>query len=258
VKNNDANNGFNEQPGNFGLPGNYFQKSAYSILNKIEWQEEHKDFPKLNTHKNKNGFIVPASYFSKNELQLELMQYPNLISLKNVNAFRVPENYFEGRETAELSKVLNESANDLQSFHILGSIKKENNFTVSQDYFSKNGLRLINLLEPGKRARVIHLFSRRIGYAVAAMLLIAIGIWIYNFYFAPVQMKDCGTIACVDKQDLVKTKNLESLDNEELYELVNPKELEKKLEIKEDKNVKKDLKDSSLKSIPTDDLLDEI
>jgi hypothetical protein len=258
VKNDDTNNESNEKPGNFGLPGDYFQKSAHSIFNKIEWQDEHKEFPNLNNLKNNNGFTVPGNYFSKNEHQLELIQYPNLLSLRNESAFNVPENYFETLETIELSKVLNEGTHDLQSFYILGSIKKENNFVVDGNYFSDNEARLMHLLGFDKRTRVIRLFSRRIGYALAAMLLIVIGVWIYNFYFTPVQMKDCGTIACVDKQDLVKTKNLETMDNDELYELVNPKELEKKLEIKDDKNVKKNSKDSSLKSVPTDDLLDEI
>jgi len=90
------------------------------------------------------------------------------------------------------------------------------------------------------------------------MLLVVISVWIYNYYFKPVEVNDCGTIACVDRMDLVKTKNLEALDNEELYELVNPAELEKNLNSGRDKKTPTISPDSGLKDIPTEELLDEI
>ena len=251
---------FNSEPGNFGLPGGYFQKSATSIFNKIEWQEEHKDFPKLTELKHQNtnyGFNVPVEYFAKSAEHFENLRYPALFSLKRNSGFSVPADYFEQAEVNELGKVLSDAKDELFSFENLTSLTKENNFKVDGDFFERSDKQIHSLLEKPAKGRVINLFMRRIAFAGAALLVVSLGLWIYNFYFATAELKDCGTMACIDKQDLVMTKNLESMDNEELYELVNSGDLEKKLDIKEQpKN--KETKDSSLKELSTDDLLDEI
>jgi hypothetical protein len=57
------NNENNGGPNNFGLPEDYFKKSAGSIMNKIEWLEEHKAYPNLTGLKKESGFVVPALYF---------------------------------------------------------------------------------------------------------------------------------------------------------------------------------------------------
>jgi hypothetical protein len=87
---------------------------------------------------------------------------------------------------------------------------------------------------------------------------VVLGIWLYNFYFTPVAVKDCGTMACVDKIDLLKVKHLEGLDNDELYELVNSKKLEQKLEKKPNKNSEKQDSVNELDERVTDALLEEI
>lgn len=251
---------FNNEPGNFGLPGGYFQKSATSIFNKIEWQDEHKDFLKLTELKRQNthyGFNVPVEYFSKGAEHLENLRYPTLFSVKRKSGFIVPADYFEQAEAGELGKAMSDVKDELFSFKKLASLPKENNFKIDEGFFGKSSEHIHSLLEKPAKGRVINLFARRIAFAGAALLVASIGFWIYNFYFATAELKDCGTMACIDRQDLVKSKNLESLDNEELYELVNSGDLEKKLEIKEQtKNT--ETKDSSLKDFSTDDLLDEI
>lgn len=251
---------FNNEPGNFGLPGGYFQKSASSIFNKIEWQDEHKDFLKLTELKRQNthyGFNVPVGYFSKNAGHLENLHYTTLFSLKRNSGFIVPADYFEQAEVNELGKVMSDAKDELFSFEKLASLTKENKFKIDGDFFEKRDKQIHSLLEKPVKGRVINLFTRRIAFAGAALLVASLGFWIYSFYFATAELKDCGTMACIDKQDLVKSKNLESLDNEELYELVNSGDLEKKLDIKE-QTKNKETKDSSLKDLSTDDLLDEI
>jgi hypothetical protein len=257
--NEDKENSKNKEGSeNFGLPEGYFQKSTQSIFNKIEWQEEHKNCPSLLSLKGKTGFIVPENYFIKSEVKLELIEYKELSAAKEGKGFVVPENYFRNNLLI-LQKMLVGEANELQTVDRLSSIQKRNNFSVETDYFSKSESRLKTLLTEGnKPARVISLFTRRVIYSAAAVLIIALGLWIYNFYFIPVAVKDCGTIACVDKQDLVKMKNLENLDNDELYELVDPQKLEKKLEKQKTNDKNKKGTDSSLKQLSTEDLLDEI
>lgn len=252
------NNNLNNEPDNFGLPGDYFQRSAASIMNKIEWLEEHKQFPRLEQLKNKPGFIVPENYFERLESKLELLDYPQLVKLGNNGGYIVPANYFENAEVRELSKVL-KGEDDLSAFSNLNSIKKENPFTVSENYFEASSQKIHASVQ--KPAKVISLFSGRVLYsAAAAIAAIILGVWIYNYYFKPVVSGDCGTIACVDKKDILKSKSLETLDDDQLYEIVDTKKLEEKLEKKENKQDKKEQKeaDTSLNNISTEDLIDEI
>jgi hypothetical protein len=249
------NNNLNNEPNEFGLPGNYFERSAGSIINKIEWLDEHKEFPRLAELKNKQGFIVPANYFETCENKLELINYPTLLKQHKQTGFEVPANYFEEAETLELSKVFDDTQ-ELSGFKVLSSLKKENPFTIKENYFDQSQKQILEANT--KTARVIGLFSARTLYsAAAAVAAIVIGIWIYSYYFAPVVTGDCGTLACVDKNDIVKSKSLENLDDDQLYEIVDTKKLEEKLEKKEDKKEKKHA-DTSLNNISTDDLMDEI
>ena len=258
MKDENENNQANENPGNFGLPEDYFQKSAHSIMNKIAWEEEHKHFPKLRAVQKESGFTLPENYFSENEQRLDSIQYPGLRAVQKINPFRVPENYFAAQEASELGKVIVSIENEAVIFKALDSIEKRNSFSVPENYFQENTDRLTRSLNP-KTARLIPLFVKRAGFAVAAMLLVVIGVWIYNFYVAPSEAEDCGTIACLDKKDLVKITNLERLDDDELYELVDPTALEKKLETSGNSVApnNKNEKDSSLENIP-DELLDDI
>ncbi|MBA2612781.1 MAG: hypothetical protein H0U95_12470 [Bacteroidetes bacterium] len=260
---NNENNDLNKEPNKFGLPKGYFKNSANSIIHKIEWIEEHKAYTYLNSLKKESGFIVPAEYFNENEIKLELIEFPTLFNLNKTVAFKTPSNYFEELETLQLSNLLVEEENELVAFKKLSTVKKQNNFKVNEDYFNASQQKLAaTLLNDKKETKVIKLFSAKVWYAAAAVLTITLGLWVYNQFYKVEEFKDCGTLACVDKIDLVKAKHLESLDNDELYELVDTKKLEKKLHDKTDtktetKNDKKDL-DTSLKNVSTDDLLDEI
>ncbi|MBL7921219.1 MAG: hypothetical protein JNJ40_12955 [Bacteroidia bacterium] len=260
---NNENNELNKQSNKFGMPEGYFKKSANSIMQKIEWIEEHKAYPNLSGLKKESGFVVPVYYFNKTENKLELIEFPTLNAIDKINNFKTPAHYFE---SSDFSYLLNEES-ELESFEKLKSIEKKNNFKVEENYFKVSEEKIATvLLNEKKEARVIKLFSSKIWYAAAAVLTITLGLWIYNQYYKVETLQDCGTLACVDKFDLVKTKNLEALDNDELYELVDTKKLEEKLEAKpekkselkkEEKSEKKDL-DTSLKNVSEEDLLDEI
>jgi hypothetical protein len=248
----NENNQFNKESTDFGVPNGYFQKSAVAIFNKIEWEQEHKSFPKLLQLKSQHGFITPSAYFSKIEQKIELLDLPILFSLKKVNSFTVPVGYFENVEVSELAKILD----DKELF--LPSLVKQNPFKVSDEYFSIRHRQLEHLLQPTPSFKVVKLFSVKSALAIAALLVVVLGIWLYNSYFTPVAVKDCGTIACVDKVDLLKIKHLEGLDNDELYELVNSKKLEQKLETKSNKNSEKQDSVSEIDESVTDALLEEI
>ncbi|HOZ86765.1 MAG TPA: hypothetical protein PL029_03355 [Bacteroidia bacterium] len=245
------NTAFNGNP-EFGLPDGYFQKSAGSVFNRIEWLEEHKDLPALSAARNKDLFTVPRGYFAAAEEKLELLDCPVLLASGKKSGFTVPADYFNEAEVTELSKVMGatESALDF--------ISRQNNFSVKPGYFEQNEKRLQNLLlNQDKPARVLFLFNTKAWMAAAALLVLALGFWMYDFYFVPAAAKDCGTMACIDRADLLKSKNLEALENEELYELVNTKKLEQELE-KKSAPTQQDKKSDSLRDEALDELLDEI
>ncbi len=235
-------------PNPFGLPAGYFQQSARSVFDKIEWLEEHKEFPVLASLQDKQAFAVPASYFEHRE---ELLHYPALMALKKQQPFAVPDGYFEAQEVNELAKVMNAEENTF------AFIPKQNSFSVPAAYFAEKELQLQQVSAIQARpARIIFLFGPKARLAVAAMLVAALGLWIYQANSPVEELKDCGTIACIDKIDLLKSKSLESLETDELYDLVNSKDLEKKMQNKETKSA--DKSHDSLDESLIDELPDEI
>ncbi|WP_317898546.1 hypothetical protein [Aurantibacillus circumpalustris] len=253
----NKNNQFGEGSTNFGLPEGYFQKSAGSIFNKIEWQDEHKEFPQLLKFKQADNFKVPESYFVRKESELELIYFPILVGLRNKGVFEVPQHYFEEKGIDELTTLVANDINTLETFATLDSLEKTNSFRIPENYFEEKSKAIAQKLQP-QSGKIVNLFSRRLGYAVAAILVVVLGLWIYNIYFTGLQAEDCGTIACLDKKDLVKTKTLERLDDDELYDLVDPSLLEEKIQNTDTKNSNSKTKDTSFKEISVEDLLDGI
>lgn len=246
------NNSFNSESGNFGLPESYFQKSANSIFNKVEWLQEHKQFVRLSELKNGKGFIVPENYFETSECKLELIYSPHLFSRTKDPGFKIPPNYFEDKMVDALQDNLKEDENELSPNKKSHSFSKQNPFDINADYFTQSERKITAAIFPS--VRIVKLFHPKIWYsAAAAIFAIAIGVWVYSQYFS-INDKDCGTLACIEKRDLLKSNNLENLESDELYELVDSKKLEEKLEKKPSKNKA----DTSFKNISAEDLLDEI
>ena len=248
----DFENNDYQGPNNFGLPEGYFENSAGSILNKIECIEELKEFKNLSLLKKENNFVVPENYFANSDVRFELFDYPKLLRLKKVNPFIVPENYFESNATKLNTS---DSENELFGFEKLSLIEKQNSFTVSENYFVKSEQKITSALI--KEAKLIRLFSTKAWYsAAAAVLTITLGLWIYTQYFK-VADNDCTTLACITKAELMKTKNLENIDNDDLFELVDTKKLENNLDGSSD-NKESKKKSDSLKDVSVDDLPDGI
>ena len=241
------NTGENNESKGFDLPKDYFNDFSASVLNKIEWIKEHKEFPLLEKMKEKHGFIVPENYFEKLEVKQELLLYPLLSSTIKQNNFEVPSSYFE-----ELDASLN-AGNEEKVFPILDGIQKINAFTVPENYFHVTAEKIESQLST--KTKVINLFSVKTWtVSAAAILVITLGFWLFSSYFSPAE-KDCGSLACIDKSELLKNKNLENVENDELYEVVDTKKLEENLNKKPSENKKTN--DSS-DQISTDDLPDEI
>ena len=236
------------------MPEGYFVRSAKTIQQKLEWQDEHANFPHLLALGRTSGFSVPKHFFESSEVRLEQIAYPVIAGVKKENPFVSPDQYFE-TSAEHLAFVTSAAERDLSTLH---AIEKKPIFETPEQYFETNSLRLQTLLEDHKGGTVLQLFRNRIAFAAAAMLLITLGLWWFNTRSASSLTQDCGSMACLDKSDLVKTNNLENLDDEELYELVNSNELEKILSSPvEPSNSSKDSSQQE-PDMDTDALLDEI
>lgn len=245
-KEQENNNELNDSKG-FHMPDGYFDHFSVSVMNKIEWIKEHKEFPLLEKMKGKHGFVVPDQYFESSEVKHELLLYPQLSSLQKQNNFHVPDQYFE-----DLESVL-EFSNSEETNLLLSGIPKTNSFHVPENYFENNSQKITEQLSV--KTKVIQLFTAKTWYtAAAAVFVISLGLWLFSQYFSPVT-KDCGSLACIDKSELTKTKNLENVETDELYEVVDTKKLEESLNSPSKENKK--INDSS-DQISTDDLPDEI
>lgn len=252
----NLNNPYNSESNQFGLPNGYFQKSAGNILNKIDWEEEHKTFPRLLSLKKHHGFSVPENYFRINEGKLELSPFATLKTITKSNQFSVPEHYFDECELNELAKIITIEQEEIPPFSNLNAIKKQNNFKVDASYFANTEKKIQKQLSAGKvSGKIINLFSLKIFYAIAALLVVALGLWTYNSFYKIADVKDCGTLACVDKSEILKEKNFESIEDEDLYDVVDSKKLEQNLE---QNNSKSTESDSSLKNAATEDVLDAL
>ncbi|MFO0355642.1 MAG: hypothetical protein ACK50A_01715 [Sphingobacteriaceae bacterium] len=225
----DNNNNIFDQ---FDLPHDYFNRSKTSIFNKIEWQNEHEQYPTLLKFKGSNGFVVPQDYFHSNQHKFELIDHPVLSSIKKQNAFETPNNYFE--EQGKLLEQRFELESELELHTNLSAIEKVLPYTVTDEYFKESKTRLTQLEPSRGGAKIISLNRKPYWYAAAAVLTIAFSLWIYNAYFSQTEVidGDCNTLACIEKRELLKYK-LENLENDELYELVNSKQLEERLNKKE-------------------------
>lgn len=220
----------NHDPGQasqFGLPEGYFERSAAGLMTRLQWLEEHRNWPALQQAKGPSGFAVPVAYFEKTEAQLEQLPYPRLSAGERGTGFSLPDSYFESTLEKHLAPVLSEAEPQLNT------LPRATPFAVPAGYFEGNVQRLEALLtDDTPRGKVLPLVKRRrwAVAAAAAVLLVLGGVKMYTLFFTAVPKDDCGALACVDRADLLKGKTLENLETDELYELVNSAELEKKLQ----------------------------
>jgi hypothetical protein len=114
--------------------------------------------------------------------------------------------------------------------------------------------------------KVLHLvFNKKTAYAIAAMLVISLGLYFYNSG-EEITTGNCGTLACLDKSEIFKGNQLLNLDEDALMEMVNTETLSKNLKenlkstVKEsDKQTEKQTKeDYALENMDVNDIADEI
>jgi hypothetical protein len=177
-----------EGNGGFGLPPGYFERLKENVAARIAIEEEMADYPWLRDNNKTLPFSVPDGYFESASCRLELAGHEQLVQ-KRPEAFSVPE-----------------------------------------DYFAENQVRLRDSLQDRRAGRrpVLVFFRSRTTWAMAAIILVTLLVYVYMFIFSPVE-KDCGTVACIDRREIIRSAELDDLDAEELTPAVNADKLGKLL-----------------------------
>jgi hypothetical protein len=265
VSKNEENNDKNKENNPFSLPDGYFGSFGKRMMHKIELAEELKEFPMLSSIDKRLPFVTPENYFAANEVKAELSAYPELSAIKHQNSFVTPELYFETSAKAIKAKV--EVMEELKAYPALYAITKENNFITPQEYFERlsNEVRgkLVETDEERGVVKVLHLvFNRKTAYAIAAMLVISLGLYFYN---SGEEVADCNGIACLDKKEIIKSNEFLNMDEEALMQMVNTEKLSKSLQenLKESKKEEsaedeKAKEDYLLENVDVNDIVDEI
>ncbi len=209
-----------------------------------------------NEHK-KEGFSVPPGFFKDEALKItkriawedEMLKYPQLSSLKASTPFTVPDHYFE------------EAAVSVSTDLYLQTLKQDV-LAVPGNYFEKSALSLAESIDKQSRVKVIPVSSvpkksptQYWFYRAAAAVLVVAGAWIAVILNSRNE-KDCGGIACLERQEIIKSKSIENIEQEELYDLVDPEALRKNLDIKKTNHQEIQHNDSDV--VIPEELFDEI
>ena len=261
---NEENNKKPNENNPFSLPDGYFNSFGRKMMLKIELAEELKEFKTLSSLDKKLPFVTPDNYFASNEVRSELVLYPKLSAVKKQNGFTTPELYFEASAQAIKAKI--EVAEELKAYPTLYSITKENAFGTPQNYFEgldhKVREEIFTLKEEAGFGRILQLvFSKQTAYAIAATLVISLGLYFYDSQ-EETTTGNCGTLACLDKSEIFKGGQLLNLDEDALMEMVNAEKLSKNLKenLKETtkENNEQTKEDYALENIDVNDIADEI
>lgn len=260
---NEENNHKSEENNPFLVPGNYFDSFSKKMMHQIELAEELKEFKLLSSIYKKLPFTTPESYF---EIKSELSAYPHLGLLKKENSFVVPNNYFATASLNVKNKI--ELIEELKSYPAINSIDKSNPFIVPDVYFNSFADSTMESLQGQSvnvaYGRVISLvFNKKTAYTIAAMLVISLGLYFFNSKTVAADT-GCNTLACLDKNEIIKANQINTLDDEALMEIVNSDELQKNLnknlnseEVKQ-KEQQQTSQDYVLENVDVNDLTDEL
>lgn len=204
-----SNNGFD-------LPKDYFNDLEVKLRSKMDWHNEHLSYSFL---KNKidAGFRVPDNYF---DLSADVVRYPGISGIDSSRIFNVPSSYFQQSET-----LLND---ELKKINIPG---KETIFSVPDNYFADTAEILNNKLQGSSKPEARILPIKALYFAAAATFIVVLSIWLYRMIdtTSPEADRDCGTLACIDERDLLRSRSIELLTEDELTDIVDFTRLEQNI-----------------------------
>lgn len=257
----------NDDKSSFDLPADYFASFEDKLRKKMETQEELKEFPVLLSVSKKNLFTVPADYFKETEKTLEIKtELSAYTKLQSIKPFIVPElgaDYIKHLQSCVQYKV--ELTEELKSYGRLYSIDKVNSFVVSDTYFETIAERVKGKIFATKETKVSVLDSvldfilvKKMAFAFGIVTVIGLAVYFYRSTEKPLEMGDCKTLACLERQEILNNnKVISNFDEDQLMDLVDVNSLDKQLNSKkETKNVSTD--QLNMDSVSEEDILDEL
>lgn len=261
MKSEKGNNKSKIENNPFSMPDDYFNAFSKKMMFKIELAEELKEFKILSSIDKKSPFSTPLNYF---ESKAELAEYSRLMSIRNKHVFAVPENYFYSSASSIINKL--EVMDEVTSYPFIASVSKENSFTVPDMYFDKLSEQIVSgikVMKQNGHGRIMQLvFNRKTVYAIAAILVLSFGLYLYNSN-ADAVSADCNTLACLERNEIINQNHLINFDDDALTEIVNTEELSKNInaKLKEEHlgdNEQQSTEDYILENTDVNEITDEI
>ena len=241
----------------FAVPQGYFESLSAKVLNKIEVEEELKQYAVLSAltppqpsllrqmlriNSERGPFIVPENYFIKNENLLEyryeLATFNALASIPKPVLKPLSEEYLDSLSAKILKQI--EVADELKEYSMLSELQKEKVFVVAPDYFETIADKVKERYHSSKREKISVveqvlslLFKPKMAFAYSMVLIVGIGMFFFfnkpNTVTIPAETGDCKTLACLERKELLNDHTIQNLDEENLYDLVDADQLDKQL-----------------------------
>ncbi|MFL5765749.1 MAG: hypothetical protein ACJ77K_17515 [Bacteroidia bacterium] len=214
----------------FIVPDGYFDSFALIMMQKIAILEELREFPALSDLDKINSYIVPENYFNSSKNQLEIKCELSDLSVLS----SLPKKSLPPAGMLSVEKILAEqgSENELSSLKVLSSIRKENTFEVSADYFETSSGKIEAAVHAsGKPAKVVSMFVRPkmlLAYA-AAIAAVVCAVFYFNGDKPGMVTGDCHTLACLEKNEILNDRTINEFNEEDLYEMVDADQLDQQL-----------------------------
>ncbi len=223
----------------FAMPEGYLDAFTKKINNRIELEEELKEFPILSAVSKAPVFSIPKKYFSKNESVLdhlyESQTYTVLNKIVKPELKSIYPDYFETLAHAVSKQI--EITDELKEYSALYSIDKQNSFVVTPGYFDNIADGVKDRYHATKKENISlfekifdYILKPKVVFAYSLTLIIGIGSFLYfNQPASFINSGDCKTLACLEKRELLNEQSMNKFSDDDLYELVDVEELNKQL-----------------------------
>lgn len=229
---------FDDGKSGFDVPFNYFSLFENKLKAKLEFDTELSEFNLLAAINKNNNFVTPINYFKNSEVKLEnvseLFLFENLQNIKKVEHNDLKSEYTNYLQTKLVKKI--DLIDEVINYNTLYSLEKTNAYLVADNYFEnlhsqiKEKIYATSEIKTNTIDAILDfIFGKKMALAFGLFLLIGLSIVLFNASQKTIINADCNTLACLQKQELLKTKTILVLDEEQLIDLVNEKTFDKQI-----------------------------
>jgi hypothetical protein len=264
----DPNLPFDENGKNpFGMPSDYFASFEDKLKKKMESENELSDFPLLSSTQKINSFKIPTNYFSKSENAIEqateLANYPELQSFQKPVFADLEADYIQQLNASIQDKV--ELVDELKAYSTLYALSKVHSFVVAENYFEVLPLRVKERIHVTRKPKASaietvldFIFGKKLALSFGLAAIICVSIYFYQSSKKGIELNNCQTLACLEKQDILNDKSINNFDDDQLMDLVNVKSLDKQLKFEVLPTDSLQQEEFILDNVNTDQLLEEL